>query len=140
MQIQAFAGKYGISKNPESFAVYGNRKYFTDKNRGLVLRLSQDGITPISDSGMRTFFRDSLSISSRAYGMYDEQKNKYIVSIQKIINRNDSLRANRVAFGVGDMRDSEDNYTTLSFDEASGGWVSFYTYNPTFGFSLNNKF
>ena len=136
-QVQAFAGKYGISKNPESFAVYGNRKYFTDKNRGLVLRLSQDGITPISDSGMRTFFRDSLTKISRAYGMYDEQKNKYIVALQKLINRSDSLRSNLTAYEIGG---TEDNYATLSFDEASGGWVSFYTYNPTFGFSLNNKF
>jgi hypothetical protein len=139
-QVQAFAGKYGISKNPESFAVYGNRKYFTDKNRGLVLRLSQDGITPISDSGMRTFFRENLSIASNAYGMYDEQKNKYIVSIQKVINRNNSLRANRVAINIDGAIDLVNDYVTLSFDETSGGWVSFYTYNPTFGLSLNNKF
>ena len=139
-QVQAFAGKYGISKNPESFAVYGNRKYFTDKNRGLVLRLSQDGITPISDAGMRTFFREGLTKIYRAYGMYDEQKNKYIVSLQNLINRGDSLRSNLTANGIGNTKDSEDNYATLSFDEASGGWVSFYTYNPTFGFSLNNKF
>ena len=30
--IQPIAGKYGISKNPESFAVYGFNKYFADKN------------------------------------------------------------------------------------------------------------
>ena len=34
-QIQAYAGNYGIATNPESFAVYGYRKYFTDKNQGL---------------------------------------------------------------------------------------------------------
>ena len=27
-QIAPFSGKFGISKNPESFAVFGNRKYF----------------------------------------------------------------------------------------------------------------
>jgi hypothetical protein len=35
-QIVAYAGEYGISTNPESFAVYGYRKYFTDKKRGAV--------------------------------------------------------------------------------------------------------
>ena len=30
--IQPYAGKYGISKNPESFAIYGYNKYFSDKN------------------------------------------------------------------------------------------------------------
>ena len=66
---------------PESFAVYGSKKYFSDKNRGLILRLSQDGITPISDSGMRSFFRDNLQNANRIYGMYEEQKNKDVVSL-----------------------------------------------------------
>ena len=60
-QIVAYAGEYGISTNPESFAVYGYRKYFTDKKRGCVLRLSADGITEISSYGMHDFFRDELS-------------------------------------------------------------------------------
>ena len=38
-QITPYAGNYGISENPESFAVYGGRKYFADKRRGAVLRL-----------------------------------------------------------------------------------------------------
>jgi hypothetical protein len=52
-QIVPYAGEYGISQNPESFAVYGYRKYFTDKRRNVVLRLSRDGITEISNYGMR---------------------------------------------------------------------------------------
>jgi len=60
-QIDAFAGQYGISKNPESFAVYGYRKYFTDKDRGVACRLSMDGITEISDYGMTDWFRDKLA-------------------------------------------------------------------------------
>ena len=38
-QIVAYAGEYGISTNPESFAVYGYQKYFADRNRNAVLRL-----------------------------------------------------------------------------------------------------
>ena len=137
-QIVPFAGKYGISKNPESFAIYGNRKYFTDKKRGIVLRLSQDGITPISDSGMRSFFRDNLLLCDRIYGMYDEQKNKYIISLQSFLNR--MSRKNSYSLDTGTAGVRADKYSTLSFDETSGGWVSFYTYKPSFGFSLNNKF
>ena len=58
--IQPYLGEYGISENPESFAVYGYQKYFTDKDRGVVLRLSRDGITEISQYGMLDFFRDNL--------------------------------------------------------------------------------
>ena len=53
---QGFAGDYGISTNPESLAVDAYRMYFTDKQRGKVLRLSQDGLTPISDAGMAKCF------------------------------------------------------------------------------------
>ena len=60
-QASAYAGEYGISKNPESFAIYGYRKYFTDRDRGVVCRLSIDGITEISDYGMTDYFRDNLA-------------------------------------------------------------------------------
>ena len=60
-QITPYTGEYGISTNPESFAYKGSRLYFTDKNRGSVMRLSRDGLTEISKYGMRDFFRDSLN-------------------------------------------------------------------------------
>lgn len=59
-QLTPYKGEFGISKNPESFAVYGFRKYFVDKDRGSVLRLSNDGMTEISEYGMSNFFRDEL--------------------------------------------------------------------------------
>ena len=66
-QIYPYVGAYGISKNPESFAIFGNRKYFADQNQGLVLRLSNDGFTPISSYGMRDYFRDTLATVSTNY-------------------------------------------------------------------------
>ncbi|MCP4325076.1 MAG: hypothetical protein GY787_25170 [Alteromonadales bacterium] len=63
-QLVPYAGEYGMSQNPESFAIYGYRKYFTDRNNGTVLRLSKDGITEISGYGMKDYFRDSLSAVS----------------------------------------------------------------------------
>ena len=59
-QITPYLGEFGISRNPESFAVYGFQKYFTDVDRGVVLRLSRDGITEISKYGMLDYFRDNL--------------------------------------------------------------------------------
>jgi len=60
-QINQYTGEYGISDNPESFAFKGYRMYFSDKNRGAILRLSRDGITEISSYGMRDYFRDTLA-------------------------------------------------------------------------------
>lgn len=114
--IIPYAGKYGISTNPESFAVKGTRKYFADKKRGVVLRLSRDGLTEISFYGMRDWFKDNLQGTSKIVGMYDNVKDQYILHLQ------------------GDT-----NYT-LGFDESSSGWTSFYTYYPEAGFTLNNTF
>ena len=62
-QTIPFIGEYGISKNPESFVSEAYRSYFTDKQRGAVMRLSRDGLTPISEHGMKDWFRDNLSMS-----------------------------------------------------------------------------
>jgi hypothetical protein len=121
-QIIAYAGEYGISTNPESFAVYGYQKYFTDRNRNAVLRLSMDGITEISSYGMVDFFRDKLatvSSTGKIVGAYDIYNKNYVLSLQ---------------YAGVDLPD------TLSFEEATNGWVSFYDYKPTTGFSSQGKF
>jgi hypothetical protein len=120
-QIQAYAGNYGIATNPESFAVYGYRKYFVDRNQGAVLRLSQDGITEISEYGMSNFFRDNLSVlddSNLILGMWDMHNKEYVLSLQN----------------------TNGTYNTLSFDEDVQGWTSFYDYKPNHGDNLRNDF
>jgi len=125
-QVVPYAGEYGISKDPGSFAVYGYRKYFTDRNRNAVLRLSSDGITEISAYGMKDFFRDKFieidfnsSNLGSVIGGFDVHTKTYVVSLQ---NNN----------GI--------DYDTLAFDEGSKGWVSRYSYKPDNIFSLKNNF
>ena len=60
-QIVPYLGIFGIGKNPESFDYYGFQKYFVDPVRGSVMRLSRDGLTEISNYGMKDFFRDALT-------------------------------------------------------------------------------
>ncbi len=62
--VQPYVGEYGISKNPESFASFGFRRYFADKYRNSVMRLSRDGLTEISQYGMKDYFRDKLKLVS----------------------------------------------------------------------------
>jgi len=120
-QIVAYAGEYGISTNPESFAVYGYQKYFADRNRNAILRLSRDGITEISNYGMVDFFRDKLSLvgtTGKIIGSYDIYNKNYVVSLQE----------------------NNGNYNTLGFEESTNGWISFYDYKPSSGFSSQGKF
>ena len=118
--IIPYGGTYGISKNPESFAVFAGRKYFADKNKGVVLRLSRDGITEISSYGMRSYFRDNLKKADVIYGMWDMHNKDYVISLQG-----------------GTVPDT---YKTLTFDEKVNGWTSFHTYKPSSGGSLNASF
>lgn len=76
-----FSGDYGISTNPESFASESFRMYFTDKARGAVLRLSRDGLTPISSAGMTDWFNDNLATSNRLIGSYDDKKKEYNLTL-----------------------------------------------------------
>jgi len=66
-QINQYSGEYGISDNPESFSFKGYRMYFSDKNRGAIMRLSRDGLTEISEYGMRDYFRDKLANISGSF-------------------------------------------------------------------------
>jgi len=251
-QITPYVGDYGISRNPESFAVFGFRRYFTDKDRNSVMRLSRDGLTEISQYGMKDYFRDefskiqekrqvnttsyvldynvssgtitqgpqvpqvggfavpsplgawvklvnrgeddfnditvgsqvqinldpagsgtwttinsfvtgtgTISISGTSFyavylsngplqvyspgvstipnirfmhyekdkieGGFDNYKNNYILSIQR-------------HSGSKNIDDTSDYYNTLAFSERVSGWTTFYTYRPTFIFSLKSNF
>jgi len=77
-----FAGDYGISTHPESFAADSFRAYFADRQRGAVLRLSKDGLTPISDAGMRDWFRDNLVNNAQLLGSFDAYSKHYNLTIR----------------------------------------------------------
>ena len=81
-QITPYLGEFGIGKNPESFAVFGFRKYFVDRDRGSVLRLSRDGLTEISSYRMRSFFRKHLDKSISIRGFYDIHARNYVLNLK----------------------------------------------------------
>jgi hypothetical protein len=125
-QNVAYAGEYGISTDPESFAVNGYRKYFTDRDQNVVCRLSMDGISVISNFGMTDFFRDKLSAATDGIiGGWDAHNKQYVLTIPGPVN-------------VGPV--TEEAYETLAFDETSKGWVSRFGYKPNQIFSLNNNY
>jgi hypothetical protein len=123
-----FVGDYGISKNPESLAVDQFRMYFTDVERGAVLRLSRDGLTPISNVGMKAWFRENLKGAKRAIGSFDTVKGEYNLTINR-------------AYGDGEFFNTNSEYIdTISFSESSKGWVSFKSFYASTALSLNDKY
>ena len=129
-QITPISGEWGIATNPESFADYGYAKYFVDRHRGAVLRLAGGQITEISNYGMIDWFRDNLStVDSSSFGPgkilggWDMYTKQYTVSLQK-----------------NPKNPAQPDYSTLQFDEAVLGWPSFYSFKPSWMFSLGSRF
>ena len=101
-KIQYYAGDYGIGDAATSLAWNNFADYFVDNYRGVVCRLSQDGITPISIiNRMNSFFVATLSPYRQAlnnglvqtgvymgnpciYGVFDAYTNKYIIAMEEI--------------------------------------------------------
>ncbi|NBX51658.1 hypothetical protein EBT25_17420, partial [bacterium] len=71
--------EYGIDKYPETFAVYGDKIYFTDAKRGAVIQMMGDSMTRISDIGMISYFRNALiNNNGLKRGGYDPYMRDYV--------------------------------------------------------------
>jgi len=120
-QFIPYTGDYGISTNPESLVKDEFRCYFTDKVRGAVLRLSKNGITPISNVGMRDYFRDNLRNCSHLVGTWDNINGEYNLSMHAWPNT------------------STDDIT-VTFNEAAKGWISFKSFVTYAGETVAGKY
>jgi hypothetical protein len=76
----AYVGEYGISNNPESFAIWGNNLYFTDARRGAVLQLAENGLFEISSNGMKNWFKANLDPETQKLGMFDPYFEHYVLA------------------------------------------------------------
>lgn len=132
----SYTGNYGISTHPESFASYAGRKYFADAQKGVVLRLSRDGITEVSNYGMRSYFRDNMSRIKRVYGAWDAYGQDYVISLYEPIDEvnNNFTDYDDTHLYFGSL------YRTLVFDESVNGWVSHRSYPAVFAGSLDSSF
>ena len=84
-----YAGDFGTS-HAESVIERFGVVYYVDAKAGKVLRLSADGITPISEKGMDSFFNDRFTslLSStdkiRVVGGFDPDNDEYLISVEPV--------------------------------------------------------
>jgi hypothetical protein len=101
-KIQYYAGDYGIGDAATSLAWNNFADYFVDNYRGVVCRLSQNGIEPISILyKTNAFFVDKTAAFRKdlnngvsdagvytgdpcIYGVFDANTNKYIIALEEI--------------------------------------------------------
>ena len=139
--VYPYIGGYGIGNVPESFAYGKHSKYFVDNNKGVVCRLSSDGITPLSiNYKMNNYFVESLKLynsnlnttipstgTPTVYGAFDAYTNKYIIALEEIVRGGSTLQtASTIAF--------------LESRKANEGFETFVSYHPENMGALNNLF
>ena len=113
-ELVAYSGEYGISRNPESFTFDSNNLYFADSKRGCVLRLGAQGLTEISMSGLRTFFKDKFkdSLNKKTLGSFDPYYDQYVLHTSE-----DTLdRPETINCGSSYIKTSIPNFTELSLN------------------------
>jgi hypothetical protein len=110
--------EFGISHNPESFAVYGNDVFFTDIKRAAVINLKGDGassdqVSIISDLGLKSWFRDSFkgTFYNQKIGGYDPYMSEYVLSF------NDNLLPIQLdSYACGTTISVQESSTEYSFE------------------------
>lgn len=144
-KIQYYLGDYGIGDVPESLAWNNFADYGVDNYRGVVWRLSLDGLKPLSiEFSMNAFFvaqtkayRKSLNNGiaplgqpyagdPTIYGAFDAYTNKYIICLEEI-NR----------YQTPTILEFHQDAQTISFDEREKAFESRYSYLPEWIGALN---
>jgi hypothetical protein len=84
----AYPYEFGISSNPESFAVWGDTMYFADSKRGAVLKMTNDQVLEVSRVGMSDYFRDLMKANPQnaKLGAYDPYNHNYVIASTTIRN------------------------------------------------------
>ena len=156
--VTLYAGEYGCCIQPESIVKFNNKFYFVDIKRGAVLRLSADGLTIISDNGMRDYFRDIGEIyvindpegqkgsTFKIVAGYDAKYDEYIVTFPDIFESRGRWSDETVLWDSYkdkfQNKQSKKIYDakTIAFNERINRWTSFYTFYPEFYGSVGRQF
>lgn len=85
---QVLRGSYG-TLHPESVVENNNRVYFFDAINGTAVSYDVNGLRPIGDLGLRSFFRDRanaiLSQNKKGcFGGFDSKENEYILTLPQV--------------------------------------------------------
>lgn len=127
--IVTYLGENGIGKNPESFAVNDYQIFYANPRRGLIQRLSIDGVTEIVE-GMVDFFRDLFTSNpnSKKIGSYDPYLNQYVLSTE-----NEAVAIYNIECGNTIVKENQNTpFTyTLNLNDLEGNII--LNYNITVG-------
>ena len=85
---QVLRGSYG-TLHPESVVEMNNRVYFYDALNGTVLQYDRNGLLPIGDRGIKSFFRQRSNLIVQqgvtgCFGGFDTRNNEYLLHLPEV--------------------------------------------------------
>ena len=109
-----YLGDFGCGDNPESVLIRDGNAFFVDTSRKKLVRLTAEGLSPISENGVDSMFKTNLDSfteegGTRIVSGYDPEDNQYYVT----------LREAGAFTGF-----------TLGYNISAGVWQSRYTFYP----------
>jgi hypothetical protein len=125
--IQYYAGEFGLGGQPTSLVSSSMQDYFVDPIRGYQVRLSGDGLTPISEiykgqyyiRGLLTKYnKDYLKpngATAKILGYYDYFEEQYVCILEG---------------GEGAEPTPPINNYTFAFNEKNNSYTSFFSFTP----------
>jgi len=127
-------GDYGVAQHPESVLVYDNQIFFADSSRSAIVRVSSEGLSPISEKNISSYitskfsaFNSGTSDYRRIVSGYDPENHIYYVTLRER-NTTDTATA-----------PVDDSAVTLGYDVRRGKWQGIYTFYPDDYSHLNNS-
>jgi len=119
---QYYSGDFGCGNNPESVIIRDGNAFFVDTSRKKLVRLTTEGLSPISEEGVDNMFKSNLDAftaegGTRIVSGYDPEDNQYYVTLRQIPDPN-----NVGQFLYGGL--------TLGYSVSAGVWQSRYTFYP----------
>jgi len=124
--IQYYQGEYGIGIQFCSLASSAQADYFSDPVRGCQVRLSADGITPISELYKAHYYLTPIITK------YNKVRNNVEgVGKAKIIGAYDEFNSEFMSVMQESSSGSDKSFkTTISFNEQRNCYTSFYSFSP----------
>lgn len=129
-QIHYYLGEYGIGWLSTSLASSANADYFVDPIRGYQMRLSQDGLTPISEIYKTQYYMTSLATK------YAKINSGTLGGKAKVLGIYDFFEEEYVSVFQGYSGQSN---ITLAFNEKENAYTTFYDYAPEWMVSAEGK-
>lgn len=132
--INYYAGRYGIGNQYCSLVSSSRADYYVDPINGYHIRLSQDGVTPLSELYKGQYFFPSIANKyinnnytlsgggySKILGVYDNFEEEYVSIFQS------------GAYGGSSLTPY-----TIGFNESKNAYTSFYSYSPEWAVCAEN--